>query len=173
MTDADSFEVLEVKPVWCRFDGKCWSESGYDDYAAYCSDPMNKVSEFYVDCAVTVRHRITLDDYFDIRIPSIVVSVKFHDFINDYEIETCNRTQLECIFIGGNKWRYENDLFQFDVFGKHELVYNILSDIDTLNVRSYIKDEVEYHLGYKDDGRLADEITKRIADVVADRLEIF
>jgi hypothetical protein len=172
MTDANSFEVTGCSPIWCRFNGKCWSESGYNDYDAFCSDPLNKVSEFSVDCAITIRHWFTCDDYFDIRIP-LVVYVRFHDFIRDYEIETCHRSLLKCSFAGGNKWRYENDCFCFDVFGKEELAKNICSDIDKLYIRTYIKDEIEYHLGYKDDGKLADEIVSKIANLVADRLEIF
>lgn len=173
MTDTDSFEIIGVRPIWCRFDGKCWSDYKSGDYSAFCSEPANKVSEFYVDCAVVARFWFTSDNYFDIRMSNIIVKVKFYDFINDYEIVTEHRSHVKCDFAGGDKWRYENYTFHFDVFGYEELLKNISLDIETLNANTYIKDEIEYYLGYRDDGRLADEITKRIADVVADRLEIF
>lgn len=175
MAYADNFEVIGVKPVWCRFDGKCWSESEYDSYAAFCSDHINKVSEFSVDCAVVVRHSFTSDDsdnHFDIKIP-LVVYVKFHDFIRDYEIEACNGSLLKCSFCGGDIWYYKNETFSLDVSEKKKLVKNVCSDIVGLGIRTYINDGVEYHLGHKDDGKLADEIIDKIANVVADGLEKF
>ena len=174
MIDTESFEIRSVRPIWCRFDGKCWSESDCKDYDVFRSDPANRVSVFSVDCAVVVRYFVNCDrdNYFDIKILGIIVSVKFHDFVDDYEIET-NVRNVKCEFGGGNKWRYENDSFSFDTFGEMELRKEIRRDADVLNAATYIKDEVEYHLGYKDDGKLADEITDSIVSVVVDKLENF
>lgn len=175
MIDTESFEIRSVRPIWCRFDGKCWSESDCDNYEDYCSDPANRVSVFSVDCAVVVRYFVDVcdrDDYFDIKIPGIVVSVKFHDFVDDYEIET-NKSSVKCSFAGGNRWRYENESFSFDLFGERELIKEIRRDADVLNAATYIRDEIEYHLGHKDDGKLADEITDSIVSVVVYELENF
>lgn len=158
-------EISNVNKIWCRFDGKCWGEckSEYQDWSGFCSDKLNKLSVFSVECSLNLlvggSYQRAL---YELNVAPLRVYVKFSGFPDDYEIYS--EGSAEVSFIRGDG-RYEYESGSFPLYSD-DILSDIRKSLDTEYVTQYIDDEVKYHLGINDDKKLA----TKICDILAEKI---
>lgn len=162
-------EVLKYNQIWCRFDGKCWGEckSEYSDWSGFCSEKANSLSRFDTECSLVIGvGNYYQNACYEMMVAPISVSVKFHRFPDDYEIEVLNSCSVS--FLQGDRYSFETMCVPAN---ENEMLGWVRKTLDSRYVTQYINDEVLYRLGIDDDGKLASEIADSIAHKVV--LEIF